>query len=117
VSATTDVWFHTATAILQCVPMFGDMDPCRRRYRPSWRRCRKAQQLNGTINGEGDHEFLQNFIVIINGQSAKLLLVSRALLLIKFQLSILSSIQRMVVEQYRVRVPLPRAVHNSHNTI
>jgi hypothetical protein len=23
VSATTDVWFHTATAILQCVPMFG----------------------------------------------------------------------------------------------
>jgi hypothetical protein len=27
-----------------------------------------VEQLNRTINGEGDHEFLQNFIVIINGQ-------------------------------------------------
>jgi rhamnogalacturonan hydrolase len=27
-----------------------------------------VEQLNRTINGEGDHEFLQNLIVIINGQ-------------------------------------------------
>jgi hypothetical protein len=62
-----------------------------------------VEQLNGTINGKGDHEFLQNFIVIINGQSVKLLLGSRTLLLMIIQLSISNSIQRMVLEQYKVR--------------
>jgi rhamnogalacturonan hydrolase len=60
-----------------------------------------VEQLNRTINGEEDHESLQNFIVIINGQSVELLLEARALLLIKFYPSILSSMNGLGAIQGR----------------
>ena len=49
-SAATNVWFHTATAILQCVPMFGDMPPCRRRRRSSRRRASKALNIRVVLD-------------------------------------------------------------------